>query len=78
MSENQSYLLEPDAREKWCPFVRTAWALNASDESAALCTANRGNTDNNCRCVASDCMQWRWANPYAPRGYCGLGGRPQL
>ena len=52
---------EEQARQKWCPFVRTAWAMNAADDTAALCTANRGNTDNDCLCIASDCMAWRGA-----------------
>ena len=32
--------------------------MDPNDGRAALCTANRGNTDDSCRCIASDCMAW--------------------
>ncbi len=81
-------LSEEEAHTKWCPHVRTAWAMNAGDESASLCTANRGNTDSDCRCVASGCMAWRWVETHIKsgtgdlvasgdtHGYCGLAGNP--
>lgn len=50
---------EEEARTKWCPHVRTAWAMNPQNDDAPICTSNRGNTDDKCRCVASDCMMWR-------------------
>lgn len=51
---------EADAKKLWCPAARTAWAMNANNEKPPICTANRGNTDDQCRCIASGCMWWRW------------------
>ena len=41
-----------------------------------------------CRCIASECMSWRWAKEltaeqvakvdYEGRGYCGLAGKPDV
>lgn len=78
---------EEEARECWCPFARSAFSLDPNDEMASLCSANRGNTDNNCHCIASECMAWRWtdivvskgtnANPGSQQkvGFCGLAGK---
>ncbi|MDR3439848.1 hypothetical protein [Telmatospirillum sp.] len=51
-------MTEEEARKKWCPHVRFA---ATADESNA---ANRWNDANgnppSCRCLASECMSWRW------------------
>ena len=49
---------EAEAREKWCPEAR--WAEDA------MPGANRwgGHTrPPECRCIASNCMAWRWVRP---------------
>lgn len=85
---------EQEARTKWCPESRThvgtlegivavnVWPIdgNGGRDLAML---------NECRCIASDCMAWRWADKagadaagkpnYYPghwKGYCGKAGRP--
>ena len=83
-------LSERQAREKWCPFARTAAfeCQTATSESAA--TFNRPWIENamskdDCSCVASECMAWRWYEPatydvdtgkeMSPAvGFCGLAG----
>lgn len=66
-------MTEDDARQKWCPMVRyPLWP----DECSG---GNEG-----ARCIASDCMMWRWdedANELAETGfdcvgYCGLANKP--
>lgn len=80
-------LTEDEAKTKWCPFARyqgfrdggvNRWKQSApADEPHAL-------NPIPCRCIASDCMAWRWkdtTNPYPEDraqwgGYCGLAGKP--
>lgn len=78
---------EEVAKTKWCPFSRyelrdggvNRWKQSLpEDEPHALNPVP-------CRCIASDCMAWRWWNTPLdnrvrgesnPRwvGYCGLAG----
>jgi hypothetical protein len=62
------------ARELWCPLVRYACgseppAYNRCDDSDYRSISN----PSACRCIASDCMMWRWGRLNG-EGYCGLGG----
>lgn len=79
-------LTEEEAKTKWCPFARyqhnqepasNRWNQNAPPkEPHAL-------NPIPCRCIASDCMAWRWVPRNSPmtapsdprRGYCGLAGK---
>jgi hypothetical protein len=66
---------EEEARGKWCPFARRAAFLADFDGVTRSMTAvNRsGNLpDEDCRCIASDCMAWRWLAHGHDDGYCGL------
>lgn len=82
---------EQEAREKWCPCARTAIGEDFEDDRGMqLVSANRAmdyQTPHHCRCIASECMFWRWADEYEVvvksetatgkanrRGYCGLAG----
>ena len=85
-------MTEEQAREKWCPFVRVGFGMNAPDQSCIAATGNRMTTmDDECNCIASDCMAWRWAHlggdhnaigeplpeNVPGEGYCGLSGTPR-
>ena len=55
---------EEQAREKWCPHARTTYV---GDSGAEQFPSNRYGTSDgtnfnpkDCRCIASDCMAWRW------------------
>jgi hypothetical protein len=70
-------LTEKEAREKWCPMVR--YSSGTGDDAA-----NRFGVTSPavCRCIASDCMMWRWDEENIPFGddnavgYCGRAGKP--
>lgn len=72
-------MLEVTARVKWCPHARVL--VNAISGNTALASANRHNGGaivNDTRCIASDCMAWRWDNrnypPDKQEGHCGSFG----
>jgi hypothetical protein len=55
------YLTEDEAKQKACCKVMP------HKEDGKLVTAV---------CLASVCMAWRWTDPDARHGYCGLAGKP--
>jgi len=80
-------MTENEAKKKWCPYAR------ASDLGHSPVSVNRrGNfPDQDCYCIASSCMAWRWNgdSPAFPdagsedsldynarKGFCGGFGRP--
>lgn len=79
-------MTEEEARKRWCPFSRP---VMPRAEDCGFQPGNR-TEDNQIwsanRCIASECMAWRWqyrdevtGEPQAMgqlRGYCGLGGKP--
>ena len=73
----EDMMTEDEAKTKWCPMVRLA-PLGAN-ESYRYST-NRMNDRirgivREARCIASDCMAWRWIDRGGSRqdgGYCGL------
>jgi len=79
-------LTEQKAKERWCPFVRFT---EGCDDAAANRWEETVNPER-CRCIASQCMAWRWFDgeftnepehvrrPLTDqrRGYCGLAGEP--
>jgi hypothetical protein len=87
-------MTEDEAKTKWCPQARCA-AENVRGHLLDAAGFNRMNhdagwTSAGSRCIASDCMAWRWSprygtNPENPAeamtlpptdGYCGLSGVP--
>ena len=75
-------MTEEEAKEKWCPFTRVGFWINAPDDSFLATSGNRMTPMNDeCNCIASGCMAWRWSRKdfkNLPRsewyGYCGLAG----
>lgn len=70
-------LPEKDARTKWCPFVRFVALARDNEEGSANRWAGFENPSP-CRCIASDCMAWRWGPKGLDKGYCGLAGTGAL
>lgn len=77
-------LTEDQARTKWCPHVR-----ELMDDAASANRDYKGGLGNiAARCIASECMQWRWRDDEQRRanrdaygiksaGFCGLAGKPE-
>jgi len=55
---------EDEARKRWCPFARVG--TTTTDERLAVALNRVENTGGivlnpfAARCIASDCMAWRW------------------
>ena len=77
-------MTEAQARERWCPFSRVLVCLPMNELGGAV---NRFDVDDEAgedwhrqtRCIANECMAWRWGNEprlrgESYRGYCGLAG----
>ena len=73
-------LTEAEARKTWCPFARKAEIVHFIGPSAGSQWQDVPvATSTDAKCIATDCMAWRWINndpADAARGYCGLAGRP--
>jgi hypothetical protein len=70
-------MTEEEAKTKWCPMVRT------TSNPSGCCSINRlyvSSVTTETRCIASECMAWRWFGRGAARpdrGYCGLAGKAE-
>jgi len=89
-------MTEEEAKTKWCPHSRVVLydkereaakrALSSGHNRAAFTSSHDVSTDclnpEFCRCIASECMAWRWEFIGSTAGYsntegcCGLAGRP--
>jgi len=77
-------MTEDQAKEKWCPYVRH-FSGSVDDEVVVDPAANRWGRHLNpgpCRCIASECMAWRYHSSSRSEserhGYCGLAGIPEF
>lgn len=67
-------MTESDAREKWCPFT-TVGARGVNRPTPHMVPAARTEIEAQTRCIATDCMAWRWRYGAHDRdGFCGLAG----
>ena len=61
-------LTEEQARTKWCPAARFGEVFGPDQGTAAALAYNRSGVNKEmviprtCRCIASECMMWQWAN----------------
>jgi hypothetical protein len=62
-------MTEEEAKMKWCPMVR--YADCGANNASAVNRDGTWETNIIDRCIASDCMMWRWDDNY-PDGHCGL------
>jgi len=58
---------EIEASTKWCPHVRIPQGFKGGDNSA-IASANLDEGSSN-RCIASDCMMWRWQPLMADKAF---------
>ena len=76
-------MTEEEAKRKWCPHGMI-YSSNGSYNRTEMRAA-----DGPCKCIASDCMGWRWVTDplvdfvangktvidyQSEHGYCGLAG----
>ena len=78
---------EEQARRKWCPQAMS-YASHLGGHAAVNRRHDTGEPWQDCNCIASDCMMWRWAEQghdagdmpgtgvHPSTGYCGLAGKP--
>jgi len=76
-------MIESEARQKWCPFVRFHVRPSGVDKSINNRVTGMDDDPLNTLCIASDCMAWRWIPevkmPHEQadnEGYRGLAGKP--
>jgi hypothetical protein len=65
---------EKSARTKWCPMTRTGPTASNREKvhKPDYSGAHQHTIYNETRCIASDCMMWRWSTYQKEEGYCGL------
>ena len=70
-------MTEDQAKTKWCPMTR----FKMDEVAVNRHNGTPGKIDVQfnppyARCIASECMMWRWWQIEANNGYCGLAGKP--
>lgn len=82
-------MTEQEAKTKWCPAVRFDTGRSGVNRWKQSEPPEEPHALNPvpCRCIASECMAWRWERIPHPNatggfvwgrvhGYCGLAGQP--
>ena len=68
MTAIRDMLTEEEAMKKWCPYTKPY-----NNEIP-------GQEFDETRCLASNCMFWRWSHQVTndlPSGFCGAAGLPK-
>lgn len=60
-------MTEEQAKTKWCPMVRTGLVAGMAVNHHV-----NGDVKDETRCIASDCMMWRYSGVNKDTGCCGL------
>lgn len=71
-------MTEEEAKQKWCPMVRIPYTMDPgafvhNRDADGYISASLAY-----KCIASDCMMWRWEDEaigMKKHGYCGLAGK---
>lgn len=50
------------AKTQWCPYAKSCVIAHARPVGGVN-RAPGGGAEDNCHCIASACMAWRWADP---------------
>lgn len=78
---NINTVTEHTAVTRWCPMVRCQFKDNPMDNPSNCHTGSKGEPHTIpswAKCIASDCMMWRF-DPEAPsRGFCGMAGPTRM
>ena len=74
-------MTEAEAKTRWCPMVRVHVVGIGNWTNRGLFLDGKSTMPN--RCIASDCMMWRFDGlrssiAQQEHGYCGLAGMPYL
>lgn len=69
-------MTEDEARKKWCPMVRTGLVHGMAVNHHIDMEPKGQGVHDETRCIASECMMWRWITGDKIEGYCGLAGLP--
>jgi hypothetical protein len=62
-------LSEKEAGHKWCPQMLAVYFVADTPHDYL---------DKATSCQGSACMAWRWEDNRHERGFCGIGGKPEL
>lgn len=67
---------EKQARDKWCPFTVTGYAGMGLNRMSGVRSDHGSGIVHDTRCIASECMAWRWSRTLNDFGHCGLASVP--
>lgn len=67
-------MTEDEAKTKWCPQSRYVYGFGDHPQNRWKQEGGEALNPLACRCIASECMMWRWWSEDKGTGYCGLAG----